>query len=55
MRSIKTKSFLLIFGALIGLFILMSYVADNVLNEAVEDDCFTTMSILVNEKSPFLK
>lgn len=51
MRSIKTKSFLLIFGALIGLFILMSYVADNVLNEAVEDDCFTTMSILVNEKT----
>ncbi len=51
MRSIKTKSFLLIFGALIGLFILMSYVADNVISEAVEDDCFTTMSILVNEKT----
>lgn len=50
MHSIRTKLFLLIFCALIGLFVLMSYVAMNTLNETIEDDCSATMRIVVNEK-----
>lgn len=50
MRSIRTKLFLLIFGSMLGLFALMSYVSIHLLNKAIEEDISASMKMIVNEK-----